>query len=470
MNIKIVNLSDIILTDNYRKTFDDHSIKELCDSIKAVGLINPLIVREENKEYYLVSGYRRYKALELMKAPSVAIRILDSDSNIEEIQLIENCQREDVHPIEEMNMFIIMINEKNTSIKRISHLIGKPIKYINDRLNLRSLIKEVEVLFTTNVIKLDHALQFCKLKPEDQYSLMNFSVQDIDGNKTISKTTAVLKWYIETHIALKLSNALFDINSDKLNIKAGACTNCSKRSGCNRTLFNDVTDEDVCFDKNCFLEKTDIVLNEKKANLIKDGYQVIEVSNNSDLKGFIQLQSLDRLDIITDTKTIALVYRSNKIKEIGTIWYLTEPQKKVAVVAVSQEEKRQKSNLLIKYTKLLAKPIGKLIIEHDNSGIPISAIKIIAIKLFISLSYTHQEAIIKNYRWRIFVDEKEVDYKSIENGSSLIFYQNTMYYNTDKWYDLLFTISVYDTINSISENSPEIKYLDELSLNLNKNS
>lgn len=102
-NISMLNLKDIEPDPNQpRKQFDESSIKELANSIKEKGLLQPIIVRKTEDKYLVIAGERRYRACKLLgmeKIPCV-VKAVNDAKDILEIQIIENMQREDISQIE----------------------------------------------------------------------------------------------------------------------------------------------------------------------------------------------------------------------------------------------------------------------------------------------------------------------------------------------------------------------------------
>ncbi len=83
-----------------RKTFAEETLRELADSIARSGLLQPIAVAESEDGYTIVAGERRYRALKLLERKTVPALVL-TDGSIDELALIENVQREDLHPLEE---------------------------------------------------------------------------------------------------------------------------------------------------------------------------------------------------------------------------------------------------------------------------------------------------------------------------------------------------------------------------------
>jgi ParB family transcriptional regulator, chromosome partitioning protein len=120
-------------TTNPRKIFDEASLKELAESIRAHGILSPLLVRPLNeRSFEIVAGARRYRAAQLAEVETAPVRIVNlTDAEALEAALIENLQRKDVHPLEEAQGFRALLNldEPKYSIEQIAVKTGKSPAY-----------------------------------------------------------------------------------------------------------------------------------------------------------------------------------------------------------------------------------------------------------------------------------------------------------------------------------------------------
>jgi ParB family chromosome partitioning protein len=120
-----------------RKTFDQEAMKELSQSIKAKGVLQPVIIRQDGKMFYLVAGERRYRAAKM--AGLKEIPAIFTNGNPAEIALIENLQREDLNPIEEAQAYERMIKEYKYTQDKLAAAIGKARATITHTLSLNQL-------------------------------------------------------------------------------------------------------------------------------------------------------------------------------------------------------------------------------------------------------------------------------------------------------------------------------------------
>ncbi|MGZ0014630.1 ParB/RepB/Spo0J family partition protein [Yeosuana sp. AK3] len=271
-HLKAVALVEISSSKtNPRTDFNEQSIQELAESIKEHGVLQPLLVRPMSEGYELVCGERRLRACKLINLESVPVQI--KDLNVQEAleaQIIENLEREDVHPLREAETFKLMIDKGNYLIEDIATKIAKSEKFILQRLSLNNLNTEWKKLFFKKKINLSKALIIARLDKKYQKEVAE-NASDWSGEIKSSKQ---LQSYIDSNITALLSNAIFNPKDEKLIQKAGACINCPKRSGANCSLFPDVKEEDRCFDKVCFNNKTEKHIENKIDNIINNAEDV----------------------------------------------------------------------------------------------------------------------------------------------------------------------------------------------------
>lgn len=132
--------------DQPRKNFDDDSLEELANSIKADGVIQPIVVRKVGDKYEIIAGERRFRASKLAGLEKVPIIVKNvSDRKARELALVENIQREDLNPIEEAISLKTLMEEYKLTQQELSDIIGKSRSYIANNLrllNLSDYIKE----------------------------------------------------------------------------------------------------------------------------------------------------------------------------------------------------------------------------------------------------------------------------------------------------------------------------------------
>ncbi len=151
-----------------RSIFDEESIKELSDSIKAHGLIQPIIVRRANDFFQLISGERRLKASKEAGLTEIPAIVLDIDGvDVAEVSLIENIQRKDLNCIEEAVAFSILKKQFGMSQDEIAEKIGKSRPYVSNTLRLLELPGETKNLLIEGKITAGHARALLGLPDKD---------------------------------------------------------------------------------------------------------------------------------------------------------------------------------------------------------------------------------------------------------------------------------------------------------------
>src|SRR5881275_1104616 len=124
--------------DQPRKHFAPDKLAELADSIKARGLLQPIIVRRVESGYQLLAGERRFRAAQLAGLDKLPALIRAADDPLE-VALIENLQREDLSPLEEAEGLALLIERHGYSHREVAELLGKSRPYVSNTLALTRL-------------------------------------------------------------------------------------------------------------------------------------------------------------------------------------------------------------------------------------------------------------------------------------------------------------------------------------------
>ena len=163
-----VNLEDIKPNPfQPRKIFNQEKIDDLASSIKEHGVFQPIILKQVNEGYIIVSGERRFRASKQVGLDTIPSIIRNYDSTmVQEIALIENLQREDLTPIEEAEAYKSIIENLSYTQKDLAVRIGKSRSYVTNILGLLSLPKEVQKMLLEEEISMGHARALSKLKDE----------------------------------------------------------------------------------------------------------------------------------------------------------------------------------------------------------------------------------------------------------------------------------------------------------------
>ena len=141
-----------------RNSFDDNKIEELAQSIRANGILQPLLVRRKGGQYQLIAGERRWRAAQragLAKIPAVVRDV--ADNKLLELALIENIQRDDLNPIEEAVAYKNLIETLGLTQELIAQRVGRARTYITNFLRLLRLPEDVQQLLVEGQISVGHA-------------------------------------------------------------------------------------------------------------------------------------------------------------------------------------------------------------------------------------------------------------------------------------------------------------------------
>ena len=144
--------------DQPRRDFDKKSLEELSLSIKNKGIITPITLRKSGKDYEIVAGERRWRAAKKANLKSIPAYIIDIKNNSEMMQvaLIENIQREDLNAIEEAEGYAILNSKYGLSHDEIANIIGKKRTTISNALRLLKLPPEIRKSIRAGKISAGH--------------------------------------------------------------------------------------------------------------------------------------------------------------------------------------------------------------------------------------------------------------------------------------------------------------------------
>lgn len=200
----LIPLNEIKNDNNQpRKTFDGDKIAELTESIRAHGIIQPLILRKSDDGFYIiVAGERRWRAAKmagLKDVPAIVMEI--SEKSVLEISLIENIQRQDLNPIEEASAYKKLLSEFSLTQDDLSKRIGKSRTAITNTIRLMNLDERVQQYIIEGIITEGHGRTLLGIKDKDlQYEL---SQKAIDERLSVRELERVVKRILDGKITEK---------------------------------------------------------------------------------------------------------------------------------------------------------------------------------------------------------------------------------------------------------------------------
>lgn len=140
-----------------RKSFDEAALRELADSIRVHGVVQPLLVRPNGSRYTIVAGERRFRAARLAGLETVPVLAAEYDeAQMQEVALIENLQREDLNPVEEAAAIRFLMQQHDLTQEEVSERLGKSRPAIANALRLLNLDRNVLELVRSGALSAGH--------------------------------------------------------------------------------------------------------------------------------------------------------------------------------------------------------------------------------------------------------------------------------------------------------------------------
>ena len=232
-DIVMVNLSEL-RSNPYqpRRVFDEDKLRELAESIKEVGVLEPIIITKSIKGYEIVAGERRVKAARYAGLETIPAIIKEfTDEEMMQIALLENIQREDLSAIEEAQAYDNLIKSLGISQEELAVRIGKSRSHITNMIGLLKLPEEVKEDILNGMISMGHARVLSKLEDTDTIISLNKKVKDtnmsvraledlVSGGKFKKKHELVMKPKENTVLFDYVEEALTDKIGNKVRIQS----------------------------------------------------------------------------------------------------------------------------------------------------------------------------------------------------------------------------------------------------------
>jgi ParB family chromosome partitioning protein len=265
---------------NPRRRIDEKTLGELAGNIGAVGILEPLLIRELRPEhpdqttYELVCGERRWRAAQIAELKTVPAIVKElTDDQVLEVQIHENLHREDVHPMDEAYGYKVLQDKLGCTTAELAVRVGKSDKYVLTRLKLNTLIEEAQADIDAGHLPLVYALEIAKCAPDAQKLILDSGTYIQESKyvknewvyfpiKTKIKPFGEFTNWIATKILWRLSAAPFDLKAVNLRKDGLACVNCPNRTGTNAALFDKdlIGKNDSCLDPGCYKGKAETLV------------------------------------------------------------------------------------------------------------------------------------------------------------------------------------------------------------------
>lgn len=262
---------------NVRKRFDEAELKELAQSIRDKGILEPLLVRPMPgggvvPAYEIVAGHRRHRAAKIAGLAEVPALVRPyTDREALEVQVIENEQRADTSPLEKAEGYHRLIQEHNASVEQIAERVGKSISTIRNLLKLRALPDIARRALDAGLLPPSTAQLIARVPSDEAREEFACRVlcQETEGwNKAPGLKAAQkaieegrepasfrdAKECVEELYMVELKDAPFDRKALDLVRNAGSCDDCPKLTGNNPDEYPHAR-ADVCTDPTCYRRK-----------------------------------------------------------------------------------------------------------------------------------------------------------------------------------------------------------------------
>jgi ParB family transcriptional regulator, chromosome partitioning protein len=406
---------------NPRRRKDEKALAELAESIKARGVLQPILVRPRNEGgYEIVCGERRYMASSAAQKETIPARIVHlSDSEALELAVIENIQREDVHELDEALGYQALMRQDPElyTVETIAAKVGRSPKYIYGRLKLAELTPNLQAAFYEGKLTVGHAMEIARLQPRDQERALQECFPGHRTAKAILKDkdprpigVRELRDWIQREIHLSLANAPFDVNDPNLVSAAGPCSTCSKRSGSNPLLFADsIKRSDICTDPECFKRKETALVEHRLKELEAAGEKPLRVSDSFPFYGHKPLSGVIYRNDYHEatagdcpTTAVAVIVEG---KRAGTKLYVCSDEKcqthalhRTPLTAEQKAERKKQAQ-----TIRIQQEYRKRLLEEIHKRVPTNLthyeLSLVALRYLHQIGHDSQHRIFKFFGW-----------------------------------------------------------------------
>lgn len=260
--------------DNPRSDIDEESVKELAESVKVYGILQPVTIRPdedhgtEASPWVMVSGHRRLLACKMLGLETIPaiIRYDISDDQAYDIMIVENLQRKDLNPLDEAVAFKMLVDAypttgyQGTSVKELAARFGKSEKYIRGRLALNELVPELRDCLKANTLTLGAAIYLSALTMDQQLEFLKYnsptmSESDSDAVIVPMNMDDVREFINDSSNRLSEKSFAEDPDEKWNNGRLRKCAGCPFNSESQGALFAELVSPGECSDESCMKDK-----------------------------------------------------------------------------------------------------------------------------------------------------------------------------------------------------------------------
>ncbi len=412
-------------SSNPRRVFDDCQLRELAANIQLHGVLQAILVRPSpdgaDGMYELVAGARRFRASKLAGKNTIPATVRNlTDAEAQELRLIENLQRSNIHELDEGIGYRSLIDLRPDfyTVETIAAQVAKSPSYVKGRISLTELMPTAQTAFYDGRLTVAHALEIARLQPRDQEKAL---MECFPGHRSMGSilkdrkaealTVRQLREWIEREIHLDLKNAPFDTEDANLLPAAGGCSACPKRTGNNPLLFPEIKNRSLCTDPVCHQAKIQAFVQLRVGPLVREGKKPVQISEspswqvhtkapNTLYEG--QYRRADREGECPHTQ-VALVVDGRKA---GTVMHVctdekckTHRQFSHYEISPKEREQRRKLALAVRVQKEVRSRILRAVRQKLPRALARADFEMVALDYFRRLGHDNHHRLFQVYDW-----------------------------------------------------------------------
>jgi ParB/RepB/Spo0J family partition protein len=282
-------------TNPRSRTADEKSLADLVESVRRHGVLQPVLVRRRpdvdaaEAPFEIVCGHRRHAAASAAGLRTIPALVRElSDVEALEVQVVENLQRENLHPLEEAEGYARLTRDHGYTVEQLATKLGKSRAYVYGRLALTKLPKVARDVFWKNEMSASLALLIARiphegLQKQAAEEILKGDFDGYEGGKPVygAMTVGEARDLIEEKYMLDMRAAPFSILDAELVPKAGPCSVCPKRTGNVPDLFGDLPKgKDLCTDPPCFRAKAAAAWDRESAAVKSSGTRILTIEQS----------------------------------------------------------------------------------------------------------------------------------------------------------------------------------------------
>lgn len=392
---------------NPRRVRDAKADDELAANVKQFGVLQPILVRPLAKGgFEVIAGERRFRAAKAAGLDAVPSRVMAglSDEQVLELQIVENLQRKDIHPLDEADGFAQL--HERYDVAQIAAKLGKSAAYVYQRISLTKVAPAVRKHLETGTLGVGHGILLARLTPQDQAAALTSLSWAMKEGRELS--IGQLREWIARNVNRDLATAPWAKDDAELVAAAGPCSKCPKRSGATPELFENLPKKDTCFDPACFAKKLAAQIARTKKDLEAKGEKVVKVSEVwSAPEGAIRQGGWKKAGkgdkdavkaIVVDGKDVGKVVSAVVLKS-------AQPKSTYDPKKAAEEQKKREAKFAAKkkQEQLGAKRVEALVaatMAKAPASIDVTEWRTIVVAMWSDIDAEHLEPIVRRLRWK----------------------------------------------------------------------